>query len=843
MILYVLQCFISQDPSRPGSVTSLEESLRITVGNDRYLQKPSAVERLGPPVGHENGRMHQYGQEVVSRSDNYPYLARDKRTHELLSQRAGHGGHSSRYSDEMPNDRLRPDVQTHGHIVPFPGKTPNEEDLYASKLRHRNVPCGISPTSATPAKEPPLPLLPGLCQILNIDDEDKFLYGDDDDKPKIEPERNKPLPVPEPVALCKLASAYNESEGSEPNPINQYGDLDYRMRSNQQRQFSKERGGLYGRDSYPEPCSERELYRDSAPRNEPYEARDEPHAAPAIQYKKKENCYMREDRQDTLGSEHYPLITRDDIRHPGSQEPYAQRHEQCVPSNDHNGEAKMYSDPSNNYRRSSVIEHQSEVSEPPEEKKNVDPTLQNILKSIGFNFELSKLMQEKAQKEREKRQKNELEYTVKKGGSFMNGGLKNMDLKSVFDVKHNFEEEARRREAKLRCLDEEKRGAKRSIIATPETYEQMAKKYIEEQARAYKVEHKLKSEEKLHPRDYLTENHDYTSRKSLEKGYEEYDVFDRKGSYDTVHGKSFQKTQYTSRDYDAGYKDITGKDYMEKLFEDDSGHDRRDDPRCEGSIQKYEEPGQVQFYEQESRCEEPGRDRRHDYHEERSSYVARSESRSELYNNTEDTQKRRPPHLYGSRTANHKKHSSSRSPRDQSSEKDEYPESRRTKRKVSPPRELAKDDLRNVLIASDKGSRRTVLPPKADKERVKEVQSPRQEEVVEKRVISVLSPKEREQLEKEKEERKKRLVILENELDKLRKQQGEMMRKKQRQKDGHKDPLLVENSKLQDEITKQITVLRKAVENQISEEGKGQVAGVKFKMEKIPKVVKVCPTD
>ena len=72
-----------------------------------------------------------------------------------------------------------------------------------------------------------------------------------------------------------------------------------------------------------------------------------------------------------------------------------------------------------------------------------------------------------------------------------------------------------------------------------------------------------------------------------------------------------------------------------------------------------------------------------------------------------------------------------------------------------------------------------------------------------------------------------------------------MMRKKQRQKDGHKDPLLVENSKLQDEITKQITVLRKAVENQSqntctpAEESKVPVTAVKFKMEKLPKMVKV----
>ena len=37
--------------------------------------------------------------------------------------------------------------------------------------------------------------------------------------------------------------------------------------------------------------------------------------------------------------------------------------------------------------------------------------------------------------------------------------------------------------------------------------------------------------------------------------------------------------------------------------------------------------------------------------------------------------------------------------------------------------------------------------------------------------------------------------------------------KKKRQKDGHKDPLLLANSKLQDEIAKQISTLRKAAED------------------------------
>jgi hypothetical protein len=38
------------------------------------------------------------------------------------------------------------------------------------------------------------------------------------------------------------------------------------------------------------------------------------------------------------------------------------------------------------------------------------------------------------------------------------------------------------------------------------------------------------------------------------------------------------------------------------------------------------------------------------------------------------------------------------------------------------------------------------------------------------------------------------------------------MRKRRRQKDGHKDPILMQNSILQDEITKQIAKLREEAE-------------------------------
>ncbi|XP_048452693.1 zinc finger protein 318 isoform X2 [Rhincodon typus] len=89
---------------------------------------------------------------------------------------------------------------------------------------------------------------------------------------------------------------------------------------------------------------------------------------------------------------------------------------------------------------------------------------------------------------------------------------------------------------------------------------------------------------------------------------------------------------------------------------------------------------------------------------------------------------------------------------------------------------------------------------------------------------------EKAKLLKEKEARAKRLDYLGNELQKLRKQQGELLRKKRREKDGHKDPLLVENGKLQEDIVRQMSLVRQQVEETVKKlselEKVAQILGV-----------------
>ncbi len=98
-----------------------------------------------------------------------------------------------------------------------------------------------------------------------------------------------------------------------------------------------------------------------------------------------------------------------------------------------------------------------------------------------------------------------------------------------------------------------------------------------------------------------------------------------------------------------------------------------------------------------------------------------------------------------------------------------------------------------------------------------------------------LTEAEKGKLEQRAKEKQKRLKSLEKELGRLRKQQNELMRKRQRQKDGHKDPLFGENSILQEEIARQILTAREslAVNNKILNAG---VIGVN---EEILKEVKI----
>uniref|UniRef100_G3PEY9 U1-type domain-containing protein n=1 Tax=Gasterosteus aculeatus aculeatus TaxID=481459 RepID=G3PEY9_GASAC len=93
---------------------------------------------------------------------------------------------------------------------------------------------------------------------------------------------------------------------------------------------------------------------------------------------------------------------------------------------------------------------------------------------------------------------------------------------------------------------------------------------------------------------------------------------------------------------------------------------------------------------------------------------------------------------------------------------------------------------------------------------------------------------EREKLKQERDVRMKKKEYLMKELERLRKQQGELLRKKRREKGGHKDPLLQEISHLQEEVMAQISNLRK--EHEAAEKNRNEI-------EKIALILGLIPSD
>ncbi|KAF0027928.1 hypothetical protein F2P81_020669 [Scophthalmus maximus] len=95
-------------------------------------------------------------------------------------------------------------------------------------------------------------------------------------------------------------------------------------------------------------------------------------------------------------------------------------------------------------------------------------------------------------------------------------------------------------------------------------------------------------------------------------------------------------------------------------------------------------------------------------------------------------------------------------------------------------------------------------PPDAEKINDRRVSEEQNNESQKQKVLE-----ERENLKQERDVRMKKKEFLMKELERLRKQQGELLRKKRREKEGHKDPLLQEISRLQEDVMTQISNLRR----------------------------------
>uniref|UniRef100_A0A8D0H7X5 Zinc finger protein 318 n=1 Tax=Sphenodon punctatus TaxID=8508 RepID=A0A8D0H7X5_SPHPU len=117
--------------------------------------------------------------------------------------------------------------------------------------------------------------------------------------------------------------------------------------------------------------------------------------------------------------------------------------------------------------------------------------------------------------------------------------------------------------------------------------------------------------------------------------------------------------------------------------------------------------------------------------------------------------------------------------------------------------ETKRDESVLVQIPTTTYSKMSLRPPMHSPKITTERISDEKNRVAQKQKVI----EEREKLKIEREARQKKLFYLKTELDRLHKQQGEMLRRKRREKDGHKDPLLIEVNRLQENIMNEISAL------------------------------------
>ncbi|KAK3093113.1 hypothetical protein FSP39_011209 [Pinctada imbricata] len=409
------------------------------------------------------------------------------------------------------------------------------------------------------------------------------------------------------------------------------------------------------------------------------------------------------------------------------------------------------------------------VAQPVTTKTNYDPTIENILKSIGFDFEMSKRMQEKA-KTVETKLKEEPELVgINQTASFLEGGLIDGNLKDSLFVKKGSEIDRKSGYDDLYSKDDPQAALLEEGIV-------FKRKRSSDGSKSEGSHH----EQQKYPTS--------TAPVSSYPGYT--------GSYSQADQYPPSAYSYAHQGVPPGYTTASGVPY---------GYEASQHPGYAAPAKpRYADTGHspIPSLASSNLKSVPIQDK--------NSSDAKKHRRTEKESSLDRERERAPS------SSSLKELKNVDSPRSKS-------ESTKS---------LPLENIR-VISAVDSGSQRLVLPPKSEQSKYVLKQSddwdtPKSKKigsspkVGEKRTLSEssdhsqksqeLSSKQIEKLRKEKEIRQQRILALEEELQKLRKQQNEIMRKKRRQKDGHKDPILMQNSKLQEEIAQQISKLRKASE-------------------------------
>ena len=412
----------------------MPEELRITVGNDKYrdhseeppgrrteqLQHEDELYRRERELyGGERDRFRDYGhrdpyeQDRLSRErERDPYRRPDEREY---GDRRGLGAsgdyppqqmHQSRDARPMPPQRVE-------HIFPAAALASLPPATQASGGSSRPLKSILKKKDAPPEPSPSKPSgLPGMANYIDdIEDEDKFLYGDDGRKDfGSSYQRPVPTSVPEVSQIRSAAHSWQPSSApvqkSLANAVSNF--------VSDQRQYVEQH-------------------------REPYIQQPPPQEPP----------------RSEAGGDLWSMLAKT-VQTVQQQSQLAPQHES----------QNFYAEPvpqAANFH-SSFQPQQAPVPPPTAvQAPAADPTIENILKSIGFDFEMSKRMQEKAKHGGEapapEPKPADPDFNITENASFMGSGMSHEDLRTQFekDKMEKRDERVDRMESR-RGMREEKRG-------------------------------------------------------------------------------------------------------------------------------------------------------------------------------------------------------------------------------------------------------------------------------------------------------------------------------------------------------------------------------------------------
>ncbi|XP_046571301.1 zinc finger protein 318-like isoform X2 [Haliotis rubra] len=406
--------------------------------------------------------------------------------------------------------------------------------------------------------------------------------------------------------------------------------------------------------------------------------------------------------------------------------------------------------------------------------EDMDKTVQNILKSIGFNFDLSKRMQELAKLKKQKEE--ESHFSINKNASFLGGGISSADIR-----------------AKL---------FKKEDAGTPvESFVKEAKETVKHSDKGYQD----------YPVDHQRNEPLVVTHQDQNEKFRDIDLIHQPTAPASQQTTPVSHFQPPPMQYPSFYSGMYHSAYGQQ-----AGHPSLVPP---GNPHAHLPP--TYSYASPYTCAQ------HSYSTP-VSHLAQSYSSHMSPSPEIGSLKPRRPASSANLTivpiADDEKKPKLTAPevtkKTMKREREKSPEYSRI---VIAPKSKSKDErspAQKILKVKRESTKDKSKKPNSDnklsdtilhKEKA-QLSKPMLQEQKDEVKPSTLSTSEKQSLLKECEDRKKKLQVLEKELGKLKKHQNEIMRRRQRQRDGHKDPLLVQNSKLQEEITIQIRHLRKASE-------------------------------